>query len=155
MKTFNYLTVIPILIFAIFGNPLYQIFSFILCESLNFKTEFEINVFQIDKQPFFLFLILIFILRFIIYALVFQYQGKIKPFKKIGRFFVAFTNSHIYQFLGLLTLWLWVIELEFNIVGFIVAPIGLVFGLPLAIITFVRLTRIPKKWDDSVLANTE
>ncbi|WP_139959878.1 hypothetical protein [Flavicella sediminum] len=142
----NYIMAIPILSFAIFGNPLYQIISFLWCNNLNYNIEPSTNVTQIEKLPYYIFLIIIFLVRLILYITIFHFQGKIKPFENLTKFIVIFINTHVFQFLGFITLWIWLIELEGNIVGFFVAPISLVIGIIVSILTILRIIKIPKKW---------
>ncbi|MCH4553553.1 hypothetical protein [Aestuariibaculum lutulentum] len=61
---------------------------------------------------------------------------------------MIFTNSHLFQFIGLATLLIWTIELEGNIVGIIIAPICFIAGLTISIITGYRIYKIPKKWNN-------
>ena len=148
-KRINYLISLPILAFAIFGNPLYQILSFFWCNDLNYNIEPSTNVTQIESTPYFLFLLLIFLIRMIIYLIMFHFQGKIKPLKNPLKFIVIFINCHLFQFLGFITLWIWLIELEGNIIGFFVAPISILIGILVSTLTILRIIKIPKKWEES------
>ncbi len=113
---------------------------------LGYAEMLETNVTQIASLPYFLILLLIFPFRFLLYALLFQLRGKIKPFEDIPLFYTLFVKSHLYQWLGFLTLGIWLMELEGNIIGFIVAPLSVLLGALVAIISFVRIVMIPGKW---------
>jgi hypothetical protein len=147
VKIFNRLIALPILFVAIFCNPIYQIASYSLCNSYNFNSKISTNVIQIEPQYYYIFLVLIFIARFLIYILIFHFLSKLKPLKNPFKFLIIFINCHLYQFIGIITLWIWLIELEGNIVGFFIGPISILIGLFVSIFTLYRITRIPKKWN--------
>ena len=144
MKKSNYLKSVFIVFFSIFGNPLYQIISFICCHQLGYYAKISTNVTQIEKAPYFIFLLLIFLLRVIIYTLIFHFLSQLKPFKNPSTLFIRFINCHLYQFFGLITLLIWISELEGNIIGFLVVPLSLIIGIPLSALTVLKIRKLTK-----------
>lgn len=132
---------------TIFGNPIYQCLGFIWCNELDYRTRIATNVHKIDMIPYLAFLIGIFVVRILIYAALFSLKKNMKPFKNFKKFYFLFIERHKYQAFGLLTFFIWTGELEGNIVGFFIAPIGILLGLIISTITILRIARIPKKWN--------
>lgn len=147
-KTRDILLSILLLVFAVLGNPIYQMVSFIWSDVQGYSAYVSTNVTQVERLPFVVVLVVIFIVRLLIYMMIFHLLGKIKPFKHPVDFILIFLKKHLYQCIGFLTLILWMNELEGNIIGFFVAPITLVLGAIVSGITIFRITRIPKAWKE-------
>ena len=145
-KGIDHIVKFSFLLVTIFGNPLYQCLSFVLCSELDLRTQISANVHKIYMNAYLGFLIVIFVVRILIYAALFSLKKNMRPFKNFMKFYFLFIERHKYQIFGLLTLSIWSSQLEGNIVGFFIAPISFILGLIISIITIVRLTSFSKIW---------
>ena len=132
------------LLISIVGNPFYQIISYIICSELDFGTSRGTNVYQVNLFAFTVILLFIFLIRLLIYAIIFS--PKEYPFSVEGNnsFLYIFAERHLFQIIGLLPFTIWILPLEGNIIGFIVFPLTILLGSIVSIITFIRLLRIKK-----------
>ncbi|MCB9080261.1 MAG: hypothetical protein H6555_00950 [Lewinellaceae bacterium] len=132
------------LLCAIFGNPFYQMLSYFTCSALQLGNGEEFNTFQANILALLLVLVLIFGVRFLVYALIFR--SKTAPFQLRGEntFLYHFAERHLFQIPGFFTLYLWSMPLEGNVIGFIVLPATLALGVVVSAITIFRMFKLGK-----------
>ena len=130
------------LILTIVGNPFYQMVSYFICSSYNFGSSKGTNVYQANTLVFILILIVIFLVRLLIYTILFS--AKKYPFYLKGNnsFLSIFSERHLFQLIGLLSLPIWLSPLEGNVIGFLVFPATILLGSIVSIITFIRLLKM-------------
>ena len=132
------------LLVSIVGNPFYQMAAYLICSELDLGASQGTNVYQADPWAFILILVLIYLVRLLIYSFIFtsnEYPFSVKGTKS---FLYIFSERHMFQAIGLLSLFVWLSPLEGNIIGFIVFPLTVLLGLAVSIITFVRLLKTRK-----------
>jgi hypothetical protein len=120
--------------------------AYIICNELDFGESKGTNVYQVNIFAFLAILILIFLVRTLIYSLIFT--SKEHPFTAKGSssFLYVFSERHLFQAFGLFSFFIWISPLEGNIIGFFVFPLTLILGLVVSIITFVRVLKTKKLW---------
>lgn len=132
------------LVVSIIGNPIYQMVSYVICWENKIGAYTSTNVFQANALIFILILLVIFLIRLLIYKIIFT--SKEYPFTINGNdsFLYVFAERHLFQVIGILSLGIWLSPLEGNIIGFFVAPLTLILGLVISTITFFRLLKTKK-----------
>ena len=140
----NQLKYVFYLFVSIVGNPLYQMISYFICNDFGFGVSTSTNVYQVNLIAFIVILVFIFLARLLIYFFIFSPKGYPFSVKGNNSFLYIFSERHLFQIIGLLSLKIWVSPLEGNIIGFIVFPLTILLGLIVSIITFIRLLRMKK-----------
>ena len=135
------------LIAAILGNPIYQLISFILTSLAGWSTSsgFMGKTSQISPVGYVVFLILIFLLRYMIYSKRFTGSFFDTEIKGEHSFLYVFSKAHVYQLIGLLTFPLWTERIEGSYFSLILMA-SLALGIVVSIITIIRLRMARKKW---------
>ncbi len=140
----NQLKYIFFLLVSILGNPFYQMISYIICSESGFGVSKGSNVYQVNLFAFIVILVFIFLARLLIYAIIFSPKDYPFSLKGNNSFLYIFSERHLFQIIGLLSLIIWVLPLEGNIIGFIVFPLTILLGLIVSTITFIRLLKTKK-----------
>jgi hypothetical protein len=140
----NQLKYLFFLFVSIVGNPFYQMISYLVCSELDFGASKGTNVYQVNIFAFIVILVFIFLVRLLIYAIVFS--PKEYPFSVEGQnsFLYIFSERHLFQVIGLVSFFIWLSPLEGNIIGFILFPLTIILGLIVSTITFNRLLKTKK-----------
>ena len=131
------------LIAAILGNPIYQLISYILTSLAGWSTSmgFMGKTSQISPVGYVVFLILIFVLRYMIFSKRFTGSFFDTDVKGEDSFLYVFSRAHVYQLIGLLTFTLWTERIEGSYFSLIlIASLGL--GTILSIVTFYTFKKV-------------
>lgn len=132
------------LLISILGNPFYQMITYFICFEFGFGAYKETNVYQANLFAFIVILVVIFLARLLIYAIFFSSREYPFSLKGNNSFLYIFSERHLYQIIGLLSFIVWILPLEWNIIGFFAFPLTIVLGLIVSIITFIRLLKTKK-----------
>ncbi len=132
------------LLLSIVGNPFYQMLSYLACAEFELGRSQGTNVWQANLFPFILILVLIYLVRLTFYCLIFTSKDYPFSYKGVNSFLYIFSERHVFQVFGLLTLPIWASPLEGNIIGFIVFPLTLLLGAVISIVTFIRILKTKK-----------
>lgn len=135
----NKVKFIIFLLISVLCNPFYQMVSFLICSDLGLDTDSQTSVSQVNVLAFIFFLVLVFLMRLLIYGLVFKSTLNLFKYQNRNDFLYVFCEQHLYQCIGVLLFLIWASPLEGNIIGFFVVPLTLLFGTILSVITFIRI----------------
>lgn len=130
---------------TIIGNPFYNVVAFYLCDMLGYAWSPSTNVTQVNVVVFALILFGIFLIRYVVYRLIFVF--KLKDQMTTPFFFEVFMERHKFQIISSATFFMWAGEVEGNIAGFLYFPVSAVLFLSIGVITFFRLFRMQKHLD--------
>ncbi|MGL1885454.1 MAG: hypothetical protein OCD76_02970 [Reichenbachiella sp.] len=133
------------LIVAIIGNPIYNVLAYFTCTELGFSTDVSTNVVQVDKGMYVIILFIVFLLRYVIYRIL--YVAKLKDQMTTPFFLEVFVERHKFQVISALTFFMWFGEVDGDVAGFFYLPITLVLTFSVSVITFFRLFRMQKHLD--------
>ncbi len=131
------------LILTIIGNPFYNIFAFLICAGLGLIKKCGSNTIQANIFAYVFILIILFFIRLIMYYLFFNRNKPIKV--NLLLFTNEFVIAHQYQLLGTLTFFIWTLEIEGNVAGFILVPITIISILVLLPIQILQLLKAKKR----------
>ncbi|PIB33943.1 hypothetical protein BFP72_00090 [Reichenbachiella sp. 5M10] len=133
------------LLVAIFGNPVYNVMAYGICHALGYYTDLSTNVTQVVVGQYVLILLIVFGLRYVVYRVI--YVIRLKDQMTTVFFLEAFAERHKYQWISLITFFMWASEVEGNIAGFIFFPVTLLMTLTVTVITINRLFKMSKYLD--------
>jgi len=136
---------IILLLLSIFGNPFYQMVAYIICSELGLTVKKGTNVYQVYLSAFLVILLLIFIIRVVFYSTLFKRIEFNSWTEGKGSFLYIFARQHAIQAIGFFTFFLWISELEGNIIGFLLFPLTLLAGSVVSFIVVRRLFKTKKE----------
>ncbi|MBU2915164.1 hypothetical protein [Reichenbachiella agariperforans] len=130
------------LLAAVFGNPVYNVLAYMICDGLGYSAEVSTNVTQVSTGLYIVILLMIFGVRYVVYRIV--YVVRFKEQMTTLFFIEAFAERHKFQLISLVTFFMWMGEVEGNVAGFFYFPITLGLTLTVTIVTINRLFRMSK-----------